>query len=159
MLPGVKLQQRLLATDIAAHQHLGCDLYVHDTYHTKGSFVHGKQNDKHAYRKTNRIEQGLNWEQLTIEWLDGNDLLLRIPSMPLNRNDLLENIMADNRHHFFLAGVTFCPSEHHLEELFQHHQGIPIQFSIAKPDLIEINQRNDKVEWRVNLKWSLRVKV
>jgi hypothetical protein len=53
-------------------------------------------------------KRGLNSESVLYTWLDSEaDLLLRVPSVPLEASGFLEDILADGRDHFFIASVLF----------------------------------------------------
>lgn len=147
---------RVSATNLAIHHHLSCDLYLHNAYHRKQS--------RDFYQETPEIldaqfQRGNNWEKLVLKWLDRENLLLTVPSVPLDPSCLLENIEADGRDHFFIAGLTFIPPQSELNKRFVV-DAEPVTFGLAKPDLLEIIRTQEGVIWKViDVKASANVKV
>ncbi|PPQ97003.1 hypothetical protein CVT26_006447 [Gymnopilus dilepis] len=139
----------LSATDLAVHQHLECDLYIHNVYHQVqiSGPPSGPQNPSGL--SAAHFKRGLDWEVVLFSWLDAQNLLLRVPITPLEAGSLLENIRADERNHFFIAGLTFLPPRQYLDERFNAEKRVPIAFGLAKLDLLEIVKVDNRVEWRV----------
>lgn len=94
-------------------------------------------------------------------WLDEENLLLTIPSRPLRGEELVENILADDREHFFVAGISFMPPQEQLDEMYREAGLESVKFGLAKPDLVEITRlSDDRVMWKViDAKASRLVKV
>lgn len=153
----------LTATNLAVYQYLNCDLYIHNVSSgaIPASVSSGLETGSSSPSEVSRAhcQRGLDWETVLYSWLDHSDLLLRIPSIPLEGRNLLENILVDDRKHFFIAGLTFWPPEAKLTEKFA--EGIqPLEFGLAKPDLLEIRHTEDGIVWRViDAKASRYVKV
>lgn len=147
----------LSATNLAVYQHLNCDLYIHNVYNGSSQ---GTSSPESELTKA-QCKRGLDWETTLYSWLDRSQLLLKVPSMPLEGSNLLENIQADDRTHFFITGLTFWPPQAKLAEMFTRAQAEPFKFGLAKPDLLEINRTKDGViRWRVlDAKASKHVKV
>ncbi|KAJ6593412.1 hypothetical protein B0H19DRAFT_921449 [Mycena capillaripes] len=137
---------RLSATNLAAHHHLRCDLYLHNVYH-RTSRDSRKAEDPSELTKAN-FERGLDWEELLFSFLDRENLLLTIPPTPVDGNILSANIEADDRDHFFVAGVAFWPPPE-LRQRFLDAGTDPVNFGLAKPDLIEINRTPLGITWKV----------
>ncbi|KAJ7668719.1 hypothetical protein DFH06DRAFT_207163 [Mycena polygramma] len=138
---------RLSATNLAVHHHLSCDLYLHNAYHrVQDSDSHNAQ-DPSELAKAN-FERGLEWEALLFSFLDQEDLLLTIPSTPVDGDVLSANIEADERDHFFVAGVAFWPPPE-LRQRFLDAGTDPVNFGLAKPDLLEINRTPLGITWKV----------
>ncbi|KAF8146877.1 hypothetical protein K438DRAFT_1910626 [Mycena galopus ATCC 62051] len=114
----------LSATNLAAYHHLCCDLYLRNVYYR----------DK---------------TQTTFSFLDEQDLLCTIPPAPVDGNVLTANIEADERDHFFVAGVAFWPPPE-LTQRFLDAGTAPVKFGLAKPDLLEITRTPSGVTtWKV----------
>jgi len=80
--------------------------------------------------------------------------------MPMEEDVLLENILADDREHFFIAGLYFWPPHNCLAERFEAVGNRPDNFGLAKPDLVEVVRRENKIVWKViDAKASKVVKV
>ncbi|KAF8161323.1 hypothetical protein B0H34DRAFT_652731 [Crassisporium funariophilum] len=145
-------KQSLSATNLAVHQHLNCDLYIHNVYNgstlpcitAPDTGITGPSELAKAQYK-----RGLDWETCLYSWLDQSQLLLKVPSMPFEANSLLENIQADDRSHFFITGLTFWPPKALLAERFAAAGTEPLNFGLAKPDLLEIKRTQEGVRWRV----------
>ena len=87
-------------------------------------------------------------------------MLLKVPSIPIEGNRLLQNILADDRSHFFIAGLTFWPPQNELNERFIKMKTEPLVFGLAKPDLLEITKVGQRIQWRViDAKASKYIKV
>ena len=72
----------------------------------------------------------------------------------------MENILADDREHFFIAGLRFWPPQERLSERFRVLGTQPVTFGLSKPDLVEIVRKGEKVVWKViDAKASKAVKV
>ena len=155
-----EMNHSLTATNLSIYQHLNCDLYIHNVYTgaTASASPEGSSSPSEFTRA--HCKRGLDWESVLYTWLDRSNLLLRIPSIPLEASDLLENILYDDRTHFFIAGITFRPPQAELEAKFKAASTASLGFGLAKPDLLEIHRTKDGIEWRViDAKASHRVKV
>ncbi|RDB25120.1 hypothetical protein Hypma_007621 [Hypsizygus marmoreus] len=137
----------LSATNLAVHHHLNCDLYLHNVYHSQPRLQSGFQDVPELSKA--QFQRGNDWEESLFAWLDHENLLLRVPSAPVDPDCLLENIQADNRNHFFIAGLTFRPPHDALKARFVEAGTEPIIFGLAKPDLLEIIRIEAGVRWRV----------
>ena len=150
----------LTATNLSVYQHLDCDLYIYNVYTgaTASASPEGSSSPSEITRA--HCKRGLDWESVLYSWLDRSNLLLRIPSIPLEPSNLLENILADDRTHFYIAGITFWPPQEKLREKFKDAGTASLGFGLAKPDLLEIRRTQDGIEWRViDAKASHHVKV
>ncbi|KAJ7594888.1 hypothetical protein C8J56DRAFT_927866 [Mycena floridula] len=139
----------LSATNLATYHHVNCDLFLHKVYH--GS---PEQRDNGGQQpsalKAAIYERGIRWESYLFSWLDENGLLLTIPSKPIVSSELVQNLINDERDHFFLAGLTFFPPVNELVKHFAAAGRRPVKFGIAKPDLVEITRNSDgRLEWKV----------
>ena len=95
-----------------------------------------------------------------MSWLGKSNLLLKVPPIPFSAESLLENIFADERNHFFIAGLAFLPPRQELEKRFADAHVTPVNFGLAKPDLLEVTKEADRIQWRVvDIKASQHVKV
>lgn len=147
---------RLSATNLATHHHLGgCDLYLHNVYYRRSSQAH----DPSELAKAN-FERGLDWEQsCLLPFLDRENLLLTIPPVPVDSDVLLANLEADDRDHFFVAGLVFWPPQE-LKQRFLDAGTDPVNFGLAKPDLLEVTRTPHGMTWKViDAKASKAVKV
>ncbi|PPQ78203.1 hypothetical protein CVT26_007583, partial [Gymnopilus dilepis] len=152
-------RKSISATNLAVHQYLGCDLYIHNSYHCSPVAVQPSSNMQATEPSNAQFKKGLEWERLLISWLDKSNLLLKVPQKPLVAGSLLENIIADERKHFFIANLTFLPPHKDLNQRFSDEQSVPINFGYAKPDLLEVSKISDRVQWRVvDIKASKHVK-
>ena len=151
----------LSATNLAVYQHLNCDLYVHNVYNGCQGATDTLSTSSPSELTKAQCKRGLDWESSLYSWLDRSQLLLKVPSMPLEASSLLENIQADDRTHFFITGLNFWPPQAQLAEMFIRAQTKPFDFGLAKPDLLEIKRTNDGIiKWRVlDAKASKHVKV
>lgn len=155
-------KKSLTATNLAVHQHLNCDLYIHNVYNRTAP-VSGQdpafENTSDELAKA-QFKRGLDWEASLYAWLDDSGLLLQVPAIPLAASILLENILADDRTHFFITGLSFWPPQSKLNERFVQAGTEPLTFGLAKPDLVEIKRTNNIIQWRViDAKASKNVKV
>ena len=148
----------LSATNLALYHHYNCDLYVHNVYNDNRR--KSTRQDPPEISKAH-FKRGNDWEAFLFSWLDENDLLLTIPSMPVNGSDLIENLLADGRDHFFLAGLSFWPPNDELKIKFFEAGVEPINFGLAKPDLLEFTRTSEGLfTWKViDAKASNAVKV
>ena len=147
----------LTATDLSAHQHLSCDLYLHNIYHRKSAPANraGPSEITKAH-----FQRGFDWEVFLLSWLDESGLLLKVPSSPSKPDRLLENILADERTHFFIAGLSFWQPQRDIDKRFSNERKEPIVFGLAKPDLLEITKTEQHILWRViDAKASKHLKV
>ncbi|KAG6920219.1 hypothetical protein DXG01_004988 [Tephrocybe rancida] len=148
----------LSATNLAVHHHHNCDLYLHNVYHQPEPTTNSS---KEAPELTDaRFRRGIDWEKSLFTWLDRQNLLLTVPSGPMDAALLFENIQADDRDHFFIAGVSFLPPQEKLDERFRAAEKKSVRFGLAKPDLLEIRRTKDGIKWKViDAKVSSRVKI
>jgi hypothetical protein len=173
---------RLTATNLATHQHLGCNLYLHNVYHNHrqrnrhsstdggnilsvGAKVNASENTNKAKRPTSELtmahfDRGNEWEAYLFQWLDRKGLRLPMPSDPKQGHNICEIVNRDKRLHFFISGLEFWPNDVLQEEFPKTGMG-PVQFGLAKPDLLEIERsENGSFMWRViDAKASKVVKV
>jgi hypothetical protein len=152
------MSHRLSATNIAAHHHLSCDLFLHNVYHGSPSLSTG--NPPSELSKA-QFERGNDWEAKLCSWLDAEGLLLTVLSRPLTADDLREIIDIDERSHFYIAGLTFWPPREALAAEFLRAGTNPVEFGLFKPDLLEITRSDDgSVNWKIiDAKASKEVKV
>ncbi|KAJ7686577.1 hypothetical protein B0H17DRAFT_1204242 [Mycena rosella] len=137
----------LSATNLAVHHYLNCDLFLHNVYHRRAkSDAHSEPSE---LAKAN-FERGLDWEQTCLfPFLDRENLLLTVPPAPVDADILSANIEADDRDHFFVAGVAFWPPPE-LTQRFVDAGEYPVTFGLAKPDLLEITRTpNGITRWKV----------
>ncbi len=150
----------LSATNVSLYHHYNCDLFLYNTYNG----VEVPSTVPHVPRPTKlteaRYKRGLEWEARLFSWLDEHNLLLTVPSHPIRGDDLVENILADERDHFFIAGIAFMPPQGQFDEMYRKAGLEPVKFGLAKPDLLEITRVEDRVSWKViDAKASRMVKV
>jgi hypothetical protein len=158
LVPLLFFMGRLSATNLAAHHHLSCDLYLHNVYHRPQASHNLNAQDPSELAKAN-FERGLEWERLLFSFLDRENLLLTIPPTPIDSDVLSANIEADDRDHFFVAGVAFWPPPA-LRQRFLDAGTDPVNFGLAKPDLLEISRTPLGITWKVvDAKASKAVKV
>ncbi|KAF6763028.1 hypothetical protein DFP72DRAFT_986801 [Ephemerocybe angulata] len=141
----------LSATNLAVYHHLNCDLYLHNVYHkhTQPTTPDNVAQPEAQLLVDSQYQRGINWEATLYSWLDESNLLLKVPPMPLEAAVLYENILADDRSHFFIAGVTFDPPRASLRDRFEQAGTVPINFGVGKPDLIEITRDHQGITWKV----------
>ncbi|KAJ7503041.1 hypothetical protein B0H11DRAFT_1906826 [Mycena galericulata] len=138
---------RLSATNLANHHHLNCDLYLHNIYHRLDGKPSGVQ-DPSELAKANFV-RGLDWEQsCLLPFLDRENLLLTIPPSPVDGTVLSANLEADERDHFFVAGLAFWPPTE-LKQRFLDAGTVPVNFGLAKPDLLEITRTPQGITWKI----------
>jgi hypothetical protein len=137
----------LSATNLASAHHLGCDLYLHHTYHGSDT-PHTRQNQPSELSKA-QFARGNDWESTLFNWLDDEGVLLTIRSSPLEADEIFEILQFDERDHFFIAGLSFRPPKNFAAE-FLKAGAQPVAFGIAKPDLVEITRGEDgTITWKV----------
>lgn len=148
----------LSATNIAIYHHLNCDLYLWNTYNDPLTKSESAQRSPELSKA--QYHRGEEWETTLLAWLDRSNLLLRVPSFPTEASDLMENILLDDRDHFFIAGLQFWPPQDALNKRYEA-LGLPsVKFGLAKPDLIEIVRKDGKAIWKVvDAKASKAIKV
>ena len=108
------------------------------------------------------MARGNEWEKTLLHWLDEQDLLLQVMCTSLSGIEIQDLIELDEgRDHFFVAGLIFSPPKEAFEERFRKNGREPVNFGIAKPDLLEIRKEEDgSITWRViDAKSSMDVKV
>ncbi|KAF8070719.1 hypothetical protein FPV67DRAFT_1624405 [Lyophyllum atratum] len=136
----------LSATNLAVHHHFNCDLYLYNAYHRPR--IPGSYHETPELTRA-QWQRGNDWEKSLFAWLARENLLLTVPSKPLDSTVLLENIQADDRDHFFIAGLTFLPPQEMLDARFHETGRDPLIFGLAKPDLLQIIRTRDGVKWKV----------
>lgn len=152
----------LTATNLAEHQHRQCDLFIHKTYHNQPSTPPSSNKPRHGPPELVKAQyqRGMDWEGILFSWLRESDLLLRVPSIPLESEHLLENIQLDERRHFFISGLNFIPPQDELNNIYEELGETHVAFGLAKPDLLEITKTTGGIQWRViDAKASKFVKV
>ncbi|KAF8911535.1 hypothetical protein CPB84DRAFT_1722843 [Gymnopilus junonius] len=155
----MKAKKSLTATNLAVYQHLSCDLYIHNIYNRRTGPGQDSNYSSPTELSKAQFKRGLDWETSLFSWLDQSNLLLQVPSIPLEADSLLENILADERSHFFIAGLTFWPPRQDLNKRFSDAMTDPLTFGLAKPDLLEITRVGSQIQWRViDAKASKQVK-
>uniref|UniRef100_A0A8H7Y8C3 Uncharacterized protein n=1 Tax=Psilocybe cubensis TaxID=181762 RepID=A0A8H7Y8C3_PSICU len=143
-------KKSLTATNLAIYQQLDCDLYIHNVYNDTGSSGPHAATASPSELSKAHFKRGLDWEAYLYSWLDASQLLLKVPSVPLDGpSSLLENILADDRKHFFITGLSFWPPKAGLADRFSSFRNEPLTFGLAKPDLLEIKQTDTGIYWRV----------
>ena len=145
---------RLSATNLAVHQHLSCDLFLHNIYHGSHHLAYSDathtDNRQPSELSKAQFDRGNRWESTLFQWLDREGLLLTVFSGPLDGHDIREIVDIDERPHFFVAGLHFWPPNDALREEFKKAGTSPVDFSLAKPDLVEILKGEDgSFCWRV----------
>ncbi|TFK23145.1 hypothetical protein FA15DRAFT_670751 [Coprinopsis marcescibilis] len=143
----------LSATNLAVYHHLRCDLYLHNihnkpTEHSSRPSLSFKDTSESCLKQAH-FHRGLNWETTLFSWLDDSNLLLKVPSLPLEATVLKENILADDREHYFIAGLVFKPPHEQLAIRFAQHGMDPVAFGLGKPDLLEIRRKPWGVTWKI----------
>ncbi|KAJ8076718.1 hypothetical protein PM082_001141 [Marasmius tenuissimus] len=143
--------QSLSATNLATYHHFNCDLYLHNIYHKPNEAeVTGKGQARTDELSKARFRRGISWEQHLIDWLDEENLLLKVDTVPKTAEDLKNHMDWDDRERFFIAGFTFWPPQEQLDFLFEKSRQSPVKFGLAKPDLLEITRLENGVKvWRV----------
>ncbi|KAK7036431.1 hypothetical protein VNI00_011628 [Paramarasmius palmivorus] len=143
----------LSATNLASYHHYNCQLYLHNIYHGGSGSNNGspKESTTPDISELSKAQQkrGLDWEGTLLAYLDENDMLLTVPSIPMTGEDLMENLAFDDREHIFVAGLTFWPPEDALNALYLEAGQTPVKFGLAKPDLLEIIRTEEGASWRV----------
>jgi hypothetical protein len=153
------MTHRLSATNLAAHYHHKCDLLLHNIYHGSSSLSTADLPFDSELTKA-QFERGNDWEAKLLSWLDAKYLLLTVPSHPITADVLREHIDADDRSHFYIAGLSFWPPRDALASEFSRAGTTPVEFGLFKPDLLEITRFDGYVGWKViDAKASKGVKV
>ncbi|KAG7091140.1 hypothetical protein E1B28_010194 [Marasmius oreades] len=140
--------QSLSATNLAAYHHFNCNLYLHNVYH-KSENVTGIGQVQSKELSKARLRRGVDWEAQLMSWLDEENMLLTVPAFPMTGEDLMENLLLDDREHVFVAGISFWPPQERLNDLYRDCGENPVAFGLAKPDLLEITRVGNSVSWRV----------
>ncbi|PPQ71223.1 hypothetical protein CVT26_011001 [Gymnopilus dilepis] len=137
----------LSATNLGVFQHLDCELYIHKAYHNPRRAFDAigprKSEEKAVFQK------GLDWESHLLTFLDDSNMLLRIPTRLVDGRTLLENILAEDRPHFFISGIAFRPPREKLQADFDRYKSPPLEFGVAKPDLLEVTKTDEGLLWRI----------
>ncbi|KAH6876936.1 hypothetical protein BKA70DRAFT_1127786 [Coprinopsis sp. MPI-PUGE-AT-0042] len=153
MSDGLAREARIVsATEVAKYQHLQCDRYLHHI--TRSSFSKNSRDRGAAEASVEDVAQpyiarGHSWERKLISWLEDSKYLLTVPSTIATSISLRENILADDREHFFVAGVVFNPPNGVLAQRFAEQGEIPVIFRTMKPDLLEIRREKGRMVWTV----------
>ncbi|KAF7288721.1 AAA-12 domain-containing protein [Mycena chlorophos] len=134
----------LSATKLAAFHHYSCDLYLHNSYHLDRH----KSSSAPSETAQANFQRGVSWERLLFAYLEKTELLLTVPPRPIDGATLSVNIELDDREHFFISGVEFWPPAE-LFERFARAGSMPVNFGLAKPDLLEITRTPSTILWRV----------
>jgi len=152
----------LSATNLATYHHFSCDLYIHNVYHdgkAVGSGVRASSEEPSELSKA-QFQRGVDWEQTLLSWLDESGLLLTVPSTPMDPSYFIENLIMDDRPYFFVAGLVFWPPSQELNARYRSNGKTPVNFGLAKPDLLEVTKTPTGFIWRVvDAKASSHVKV
>ena len=149
----------LSATNIAAHHHLKCDLFLHNAYHYTSSRSPSLNQPSELSKA--QFEHGIDWEQRLFAWLDQQGLLLTVASSTLDVIDLKAILDFDDRTHFYVAGLSFWAPMDALRDQYIHTGTQPVNFGVFKPDLVEIKRSEDgTMTWRIiDAKASKHIKV
>lgn len=147
-------QKSLSATNIATAHHLGCDLYLHQSYHgPRHARRESKQHDatlSESELANAQFARGMEWETSLLRWLDDEGLLSNVFAGSLEGHEILEILQWDERDHFFLAGLSFWPPQDALNAEFAKAGMLPVRFGMAKPDLLEVRRSEDGIiTWKV----------
>ncbi|KAJ3748603.1 hypothetical protein DFH05DRAFT_580966 [Lentinula detonsa] len=139
------------ATDLARYHHYNCELFIYNTYNgVENPRAHIDQaHDSPTMLDAAQFKRGNDWEAHLLTWLDEENLLLTVPSHPLKGEDFVENVLADERDHFFVSGISIMPPQEHFDEMYRKAGLEPVKFGLAKPDLIEVVRSQDGVMWKV----------
>ncbi|EJD07958.1 uncharacterized protein FOMMEDRAFT_73019 [Fomitiporia mediterranea MF3/22] len=155
-------KKTISATTLAVHHHLQCDLFLCNSYHGSESYrSNGARSRPTPSELTKAIlSRGDRWESTLFSWLDENNLLLRVLGGSLTGEEIQEVVEIDERDHFFVAGLSFVPPASAFEKKFRAKGRNPVQFGVAKPDLVEIKKEKDgTILWQVvDAKSSAEVK-
>ncbi|KAL0060392.1 hypothetical protein AAF712_012843 [Marasmius tenuissimus] len=141
----------LSASNLGTYHHFNCDLYLHNVYHG----LEDAASSTTAQPRTSAISQarfsrGLSWEHCLIDWLDNENLLVKVDAVPKSGDDIKSHIDWDERSRFFIAGLAFWPPQEQFDLMFQERQKKPVNFGLMKPDLLEIVRVGNGVKvWRV----------
>ncbi|KAH6869217.1 hypothetical protein BKA70DRAFT_1131921 [Coprinopsis sp. MPI-PUGE-AT-0042] len=140
------------ATEVSKYQHLQCDLYLHHI--TRSSFSKRSRDNVAVDDSVDDVAQphiarGHIWERKLMAWLEDGNHLLTVPSNIATSITLRENILADDREHFFVAGIVFNPPNDVLAQQFTEQGEIPVIFRTMKLDLLEIRREKGRIVWTV----------
>jgi len=151
----------LTATNLSIFQHLSCDLYIYNIYNGQGTTATDTSASNLTELSKAQFQRGLDWETCLYSWLDQSNLLLKVPHIPLELATFRENLQFDDRDHFYVTGLSFWPPQRELDARFKTFKSEPLNFGLAKPDLLEIRRtETGTVYWRViDAKASKSVKV
>jgi hypothetical protein len=149
----------LSATNLASAHHLGCDLYLHHAYH--GSEIRRSLLTQPSEQSKAQFARGNDWEETLFRWLDEEGLLLTVRASALEGDEIFEILQFEDRDHFFVTGLSFWPPKDALTAEFLKAETQPVDFGLAKPDLVEIKRALDgTITWTViDAKASLTIKV
>jgi len=150
----------LTATNLSIYQHLSCDLYIYNIYNGQGTTATETSASDPSELSKAHFQRGLDWETCLYSWLDQSNLLLKVPHVPLEQATFRENLQFDDRDHFYVTGLSFWPPQRELDARFTTFRSEPLNFGLAKPDLLEIRRTETGFQWRViDAKASKSVKV
>ncbi|KAF9268559.1 hypothetical protein L218DRAFT_852695 [Marasmius fiardii PR-910] len=143
-------RQSLSATNLATYHHYNCNLYLHNVYHKSetSTAVSLEQPQSKELSKA-QLRRGIDWEERLLKWLDEENMLLTVPAFPITGEDLMENLLLDDREHMFVAGASFWPPQERFNARYRDSGQRPVTFGLAKPDLLEITRVGNGVSWRV----------
>ena len=155
---GLRKVRGVTATTFSSYYHYKCDLFLYDSYYGKSS--KGSHTESSALVKA-KLKRGNNWESQLLMWLDKQNLLVQVMSDTLTATDLQNVIELDKRDHFFISGLCFYPPVDSFKLEYERRGTQMPQFSIAKPDLLEIRRSKDGLYcWQIlDAKASMNVKV
>ncbi|ESK97371.1 aaa atpase [Moniliophthora roreri MCA 2997] len=143
----------LSATNLASYHHFNCQLYLHNVYHGAEGFNGDSPRESIALETSElskaQQRRGLDWEGTLLSYLDEQNMLLTVPSIPMTGKDLMENLAFDDREHIFVAGLSFWPPQEDLDALYREVGQKPVKFGLSKPDLLEITRIEGGVLWRI----------
>ena len=150
----MRAQGSLSATNLATAHHLGCDLYLHQSYHGSG---HARRESKQhtivlAESELTKAQfaRGMDWESKLLKWLDEENLLSNVIAGTLEGHEIFEIMQWDERDHFFVTGLSFWPPQDKLDAEFAKAGMKPVRFGLAKPDLLEVTRGADGIiTWKV----------
>ena len=154
-----KSKGTISATNLAAYHHYQCDLYLYNTYHGPRVVVadEGQRNHQGRGNTTSaitgaRLSRGVDWESTLLDWLDKQDLLVRVSSGALDAAELksLIELILDEHEHVFITGLALRPPESVFQVFFDKFKTRPVKFAVAKLDLLEIKRdQNGLMKWQV----------
>lgn len=148
----------LSATNISSYHHYKCDRFLYNTYY--GETSRRGVTEMSAVLEA-QLKRGNKWEAELFSWLNEQNLLAQVVSSVLDATDIQAVIESDERNHFYIAGLHFFPPIEAFKKEYEKNGTRMPQFSIAKPDLLEIWRSEDgSYYWQIlDAKASLNTKV